>query len=121
MEEAAAREVQSSRFGEMDPEDFSLPDDEVQDSTMLPDDKSKLNVGKSLVKLTPKQRQKYLRLHHPELIPITSHFSDKFTRFYQSDSEFRSGQQRNSQGEFYSCRKSTSIHDRPRQRSQCEP
>ena len=87
MEEAAAREIQTSRFGEMDPGDFVLSDDddeeELETTSEWPD-KSKVPTGKGIVKLLPKQRRKYLKLQHPELIPISSHLSEVITRHQDS-------------------------------------
>ncbi len=82
MEEAAAREVQTSRFGEMDQGDFVLPDVDVENSA-LPET-LKFQICKDIVKLPTKQRRNYLRLQHPELIPLSSHFSKVLTRLLDS-------------------------------------
>lgn len=81
MEEAAAREVQTSRFGEMDQGDFVLPDVEVENSALFPET-LKFQICK--VNLPTKQRRNYLRLQHPELIPLSSHFSKVLTRLLDS-------------------------------------
>lgn len=83
IEETAARGVQTSRFGEMDQGDFVFPDEEVESSALLPH-KLKSQTEKSIVKLSQNHRRKYLRLQHPELIPISSHFSKVVARLHDS-------------------------------------
>lgn len=83
MEEAAAREVQSSRFGEMDQDDFEISDDDVE-TAPLQQKSTKFATTRDISKLGPKDRRKLLKLQHPEMIPIVSHFSDVSKEFMDS-------------------------------------
>lgn len=83
MEEAAAKEVQSSRFGEMDQEDFEISDDEAESAPALPKS-AKLATTRDISRLGLKDRRKLLNLQHPEMIPIVSHFSEVSQEFMDS-------------------------------------
>jgi hypothetical protein len=74
------REVQSSRFEEMDEDDFVLSDGEDdepsnnrQESTS--DAHEKLLSNRDTTKLSSKAQRKLLNKQHPELMPVVSHFS----------------------------------------------
>jgi len=84
LEEDAAKEVQASRFQEMEEDDFVLSEDENEQ--MQSSDKQKpAKAGATLEKLqstrdtsmlTRKEARKLLQKQHPELLPMVSYFSD---------------------------------------------
>jgi len=83
LEEEAAKEIQASRFEEMDEDDFVLSDDEVNHK----DDWSMKNLStteamkgipqstRDSAKLTKREARKLLHKRHPELLPMVSYFS----------------------------------------------
>jgi U3 small nucleolar RNA-associated protein 3 len=81
LEEEAAKEVQASRFQEMDEDDFVLSDREddpkSRDSCevkMIRDENIKSI--RDFSKLSKKEAKKLLRKQHPELLPMVSYFAD---------------------------------------------
>ena len=83
MEEAAAREVQSSRFGEMDKGDFEISDDEVENTPSIPTT-ANFATERDISKLGQKDRRRLIKLQHPELIPIVTHFSKASKEYMDS-------------------------------------
>jgi U3 small nucleolar RNA-associated protein 3 len=81
LEEEAAKEVQASRFQEMDEDDFVLSDHEddpkardVSEGTTVRTEK--LNSLRDISKLSKKEAKKLLRKQHPEVVPMVSYFVD---------------------------------------------
>jgi U3 small nucleolar RNA-associated protein 3 len=71
LEEEAAKQVQAARYEQMDEHDFMLSEDEQADSdkyTMEP-------TTRDLTKLSRAARRKLIKSHHPELLPLVSHFA----------------------------------------------
>ena len=76
-EEEAAKEVESSRFQDMDEGDFMLPDDEGEKkSSELPEMKGTLSAVRDVTKLSSRDKRKFIKKRHPELMPLVSFFSD---------------------------------------------
>lgn len=77
MEEVAAKEVQKSRFNPMDHTDFELSDDDQNEGSSLPVEKKTQSPDRmrDIASLGQKERRKLLKLQHPELLPIASHFA----------------------------------------------
>ena len=83
MEEVAAREVQKSRFDEMDHDDFELSDDDKEEASSEKKTQS-LDKMRDIASLGQKERRKLLKLQHPELLPIVSHFASVAKRHNDS-------------------------------------
>lgn len=77
LEEEAAKEVQAARYAHMDEDDFVMSDDE-EDKTLGQEETAKKSFGmrstKDLSKLSLSERGGILQSHHPELMPLVSHF-----------------------------------------------
>ena len=84
LEEKAAKEVQAARYEQMDEEDFVLSDDErsskVKTSLSVVD---KITAQRDVSKLSRSDKKKLLHSHHPELLPLLTHFS-QLIRDYES-------------------------------------
>jgi len=94
LEEEAAKEIQASRFEDMDEDDFVLSEDENDEkdsptgndkagkessSTKITSAKAiheKLETIRDTSKLTKKETRKLLDKQYPELLPMVSYFSD---------------------------------------------
>lgn len=82
LEEEAAKEIQKSRFEEMEEDDFVLSGDEGDGEQPESDKKtsgaSRLEVKttRDASKLTKKEARKILQKKHPELMPMVSYFAD---------------------------------------------
>jgi U3 small nucleolar RNA-associated protein 3 len=77
LEEEAAKEVQAARYEQMDEDDFIMSDDEGDKKVGNEETvKKTINVRgtKDLSKLSRSDRLRLLQSHHPELIPLVSHF-----------------------------------------------
>jgi U3 small nucleolar RNA-associated protein 3 len=86
LEEEAAKEIQKSRFEEMDEDDFVLSDDEAsskkKNSEASEKSKSKheeLQTIRDASKLSKKETRKLLEKQYPELLPMVSYFADVVT------------------------------------------
>ena len=85
LEEEAAKEVQAARYEQMDEEDFLMSDDEgykkVGNEEIF---KKTINMRgtKDLSKLSRSDRLRLLQSHHPELIPLVSHFKYTVEEWY---------------------------------------
>jgi hypothetical protein len=75
--------VQSSRFGEMDQDDFEISDDDAEGAPIV-QKTVKFATTRDISKLGPKDRRKLLKNQHPEMIPIVSHFSGVSKEFMDS-------------------------------------
>eukprot|EP00980_Cylindrotheca_fusiformis_P020257 scaffold7328_cov145-Cylindrotheca_fusiformis.AAC.5 len=79
-EEAAAKEVELSRFQEMDEADFMLPaEDDTDGLAVQPRFKdSHENVASEpdVSKLSGKEKRKFLKKRHPEILTLATFFSD---------------------------------------------
>lgn len=77
LEEEAAKEVQAARYEQMDEDDFLMSDDE-DDKKVGNEETVKKTISlrgtKDLSKLSRSDRLRLLQSHHPELIPLVSHF-----------------------------------------------
>jgi hypothetical protein len=75
VEEEAAREVQASRWNEMQEDDFVPSDDEeaADESTLVP---NQVATFRDTAQLSGKERLKLLKMRHPELLPVVSHFTE---------------------------------------------
>ena len=76
LEEKAAKEVQAARYEQMDEEDFVLSDDErdTKDKTSL-SVMDNITAQRDVTKLSRSEKKKLLQSHHPELLPLLTHFS----------------------------------------------
>ncbi|KAG7362773.1 Sas10 C-terminal domain containing protein [Nitzschia inconspicua] len=80
LEEEAAKEIQASRFQEMDEEDFVLSEDE--DDVVARKDKATMANAESMAtsrdisKLSRNEARKLLQKQHPEILPMLSYFAD---------------------------------------------
>jgi U3 small nucleolar RNA-associated protein 3 len=80
-EEAAAKEVESSRFQEMDEGDFMLPDegddaDPATSRSQSSEAQASVATVRDVSKLSTKDKRKFIKKQHPELLPLASFFSD---------------------------------------------
>lgn len=91
LEEEAAKQVQAARYEDMDEDDFLSDDDDDDDSKdepLSPESKKASNkkeqvdgstnlvaAKRDLSKLSRSDKRKLLQSHHPELLPLVSHFS----------------------------------------------
>jgi U3 small nucleolar RNA-associated protein 3 len=77
LEEEAAKEVQAARYEHMDEDDFAMSDDE-EDEKLEKEETTKKTIDmrstKDLSKLSRSDRRRLLQSHHPELMPLVSHF-----------------------------------------------
>lgn len=81
LEEEAAKEVQASRFKEMDEDDFVLSDNEEEPTKNAKNSSKSSNAetiksSRDVSKLSRKEARKLLLKHHPELLPMISYFAD---------------------------------------------
>jgi U3 small nucleolar RNA-associated protein 3 len=81
LEEEAAKEVQASRFQEMDEDDFVLSDHEadmkaMHASELITSKAENIKSIRDISKLSKKEARKLLRKQHPELLPMVSYFAD---------------------------------------------
>lgn len=81
VEEAAAKEVEFSRFQEMDEGDFMLPDeDDSADPATgpLPSHEAQGAVGtvRDVSNLSSRDKRNFIKKQHPELLPLASFFSE---------------------------------------------
>lgn len=77
LEEEAAKEVQAARYEQMDEADFIMSDDEGDKNVQNEETFKKaidMRGSKDLSKLSRSDRLRLLQSHHPELIPLVSHF-----------------------------------------------
>ena len=71
----AAREVQTTRFIEMNDADFELSDDDQHPQAAHSKETGWVEKMRDIASLGPKERRKLLKLQHPELLPVVSHFA----------------------------------------------
>ena len=79
LEEEAAKEVQAARYEQMDEDDFVMSDNDEEeemkadkvDASEKPID---MRSKRDLSKLSKADRRRLLESHHPELLPLVSHF-----------------------------------------------
>ena len=83
LEEEAAKEVQNARYENMDEDDFVLSDNEEDVEQSRRNDGETLQSSRDLKKLSNAAKRKLLQSHHPELIPLVTHFSDVVTDWHQ--------------------------------------
>ena len=76
MEEEAAREVQASRWNEMQEDDFVPSDDEDQAADEFPQVPSRFATVRDTVHFSTTERRKLLKVQHPELLPVASYFAE---------------------------------------------
>lgn len=80
LEEEAAKEVQAARYEQMDEDDFVMSDDEEQQEEKKTEGKYQKSIDmrgkRDVAKLSKSERRKLLQSHHPELMPLVSHFKD---------------------------------------------
>mmetsp|Transcript_942 Transcript_942/g.2002 ORF Transcript_942/g.2002 Transcript_942/m.2002 type:complete len:663 (+) Transcript_942:133-2121(+) len=85
LEEEAAQEIQKSRFEEMDEDDFMLSGDEDESSSKKNDNQAsgvsktkseELQTVRDTSNLSKRETRKLLDKHFPELLPMTSYFSE---------------------------------------------
>jgi U3 small nucleolar RNA-associated protein 3 len=80
LEEEAAKEIQASRFEEMDEDDFVLSDDEeaadAKNAAKARTNTEKIEAARDVSKLSKKQARKLIQKQHPELLPMVSYFAD---------------------------------------------
>lgn len=82
LEEEAAKEIQKSRFEEMEEDDFVLSGDEGDGEQLESDKKTtgasrlEIKTTRDASKLTKKEARKLLQKKHPELMPMVSYFAD---------------------------------------------
>ena len=80
LEEEAAKEIQKSRFEEMEEDDFVLSGDENEqdDSDKKASGTSELQIKtiRDTSKLSKKEARRLLQKQHPELLPMVSYFAD---------------------------------------------
>jgi U3 small nucleolar RNA-associated protein 3 len=81
LEEAAAKEVLAARFIDMTEEDFVVSSDE--DDTPEINDITTSMSQRNLLQLSVKDKRRLLNKHHPEFLPLVTHFS-KLIRVYDS-------------------------------------
>ena len=72
LEEEAAKQVQAARYEQMDEHDFMLSEDEQDDDS---DKNTMEQTTRDLTKLSRAARRKLIKSHHPELLPLVSHFA----------------------------------------------
>ena len=78
-EEKAAKEIESSRFQVMDEDDFIIEDhfdNESGRNTIHLDVDSKITSYRDVSNLSSKEKRRFIKNQHPELLPLVSHFSD---------------------------------------------
>jgi U3 small nucleolar RNA-associated protein 3 len=76
LEEKAAKEVLNARYENMDEDDFILSDnDDDQDKPSSNKEVEAIQNSRDLKKLSRAAKRKLLQSHHPELIPLVTHFS----------------------------------------------
>jgi len=79
LEEEAAKEVQAARYEQMDEDDFVMSDEEEEEKADKADTNKKsidMRGARDLSKLSKSDRRRLLQSHHPELLPLVSHFKD---------------------------------------------
>jgi U3 small nucleolar RNA-associated protein 3 len=74
LEEEAAKEVQAARYQQMDEDDFVLSDNDDEPSSSAAEQVS-TTTTRDVSKLSKAEKKKLLQSHHPELLPILTHFS----------------------------------------------
>lgn len=76
LEEEAAKEVLNARYENMDEDDFMLSDyDDHQEKPSNIKEIEEIQNSRDLKKLSRGAKRKLLQSHHPELIPLVTHFS----------------------------------------------
>jgi hypothetical protein len=73
MEEAAAKEVLAARFKDMTEDDFVVSSDE-EDTPEVKDITTSMS-QRNLLQLSIKDKRRLLNKHHPEFLPLVTHFS----------------------------------------------
>jgi hypothetical protein len=80
LEEEAAKEIQKSRFEEMEEDDFVLSEDEGDETELnkkvSASSELQMKTTRVTSKLTKKEARKLLHKRHPELLPMVSYFAD---------------------------------------------
>lgn len=77
LEEEAAKEVLAARYEQMDEDDFVLSDNEEDEQgTSKGKVVESVRSARDLKKMSRKAKRKLLQSHHPELLPLVSHFSE---------------------------------------------
>lgn len=76
LEEEAAKEVQAARYRHMEEADF-LPSDAEDDDEGSQDEENDLSFKKkrNLSKLSKADKLRLLKSHHPDILPLVSHFA----------------------------------------------
>jgi U3 small nucleolar RNA-associated protein 3 len=82
LEEEAAKEVQAARYEQMDEDDFVLSDHDDEPSANAAEQVSSTTT-RDVSKLSKADKKKLLQSHHPELLPMLTHFS-QVIRDYES-------------------------------------
>lgn len=79
-EEEAAKDIESSRFQVMDDEDFMQEDSDDEggevDKTTCPDENADITMTRDLSTLSTKEKRRFVKKQHPELLPLVAFFSD---------------------------------------------
>jgi U3 small nucleolar RNA-associated protein 3 len=76
LEEEAAKEVLNARYENMDEDDFMLSDnDDEHEKLSSSKEVETIQSSRDLNKLSRAAKRKLLQSHHPELIPLVTHFS----------------------------------------------
>ena len=83
LEEEAAKEVQNARYENMEEDDFVLSDNDDEIQKNGNNDGETLQSSRDLNKLSNAAKRKILQSHHPELLPLVTHFSDVITDWHQ--------------------------------------
>lgn len=78
LEEEAAQQVQEARYKQMEEEDFMLSDDEDEEKPTAKGKEKSIDIRgtRDLSKLSKSDKRRLLQSHHPELLPLVSHFKD---------------------------------------------
>lgn len=77
LEEEAAKEVQAARYEQMHEDDFVMSDNEEEkkaDQDEADEKPVDMRGTRDLSKLSKSDRRRLLESHHPELLPLVSHF-----------------------------------------------
>lgn len=84
MEEEAAREVQASRWDEMQEDDFVPSADEEESDCVPSRDRIRGATVRDTEQLSSKEKRRLLTAQHPEFLPVASHFSEILKDFLQA-------------------------------------